>query len=58
MTRKGWVDSEWRVTGEQPPGALLLPHRCRTRQLATERAEWERTVTAVNGVLNWAGGTK
>ena len=27
-------------------------------QLDRERAAWERTVNAVNGVLNWAGGTE
>ena len=54
MKRKGWIDSAWRVTENNRRaryyGLTPLGHR----QLDAERAQWERTAGAVNGVLNWA----
>ena len=58
MKRKGWVQSEWRVTENDRRARYYFLTDVGQGQLATERAEWERTVNAVNGVLNWAGGTK
>ena len=58
MKRKGWVQSEWRVTENNRRARYYFLTDLGRRQLAAERAEWERTVNAVNGVLNWAGGTK
>ena len=58
MKRKGWVESEWRVTENNRRARYYFLTDLGRRQLAAERAEWERTVNAVNGVLNWAGGTK
>ncbi len=58
MKRKGWVESEWRVTENNRRARYYSLTGVGRRQIATERAEWERTVNAVNGVLNWAGGTK
>ena len=54
MKRKGWIDSTWQVTENNRRAryyALTAPGR---RQLDAERAQWERTAGAVNGVLNWA----
>ena len=54
MKRKGWIDSTWRVTENNRRAryyALTPPGR---RQLDAERAQWERTSGAVNGLLNWA----
>ena len=58
MKRKGWVQSEWRVTENNRRARYYFLTDLGRRQLEAERAEWERTVNAVNGVLNWAGGTK
>ena len=58
MKRKGWVESEWRVTENNRRARYYSLTGVGRRQIATEYAEWERTANAVNGVLNWAGGTK
>ena len=55
MKRKGWVDSTWRVTENNRRARYYSLTPLGRRQLDTERAQWERTVGAVNGVLNWAG---
>ena len=58
MKRKGWVRSEWRVTKNNRRARYYFLTSDGRQQLATERAQWERTSNAVNGVLNWAGGTE
>ena len=58
LKRKGWVDSEWRITENNRRARYYFLTDVGRRQLVAERAEWARTVNAVNGVLNWAGGTK
>ncbi len=55
MKRKGCVDSTWRVTENNRRARYYSLTPLGRRQLDTERAQWERTVGAVNGVLNWAG---
>ena len=58
MKRKGWVQSEWRITENNRRARYYFLTKVGRRQFATERADWERTVNAVNGVLNWVGGAK
>ena len=58
MKRKGWVDSEWRITENNRRARYYFLTDAGRRQIAAERQEWERIVNAVNGVLNWAGGTR
>lgn len=58
MKRKGWVDSEWRITENNRRARYYFLTDLGRRQIAAEREEWERIVSAVNGVLNWAGGTR
>ena len=58
MKRKGWVQSEWRVTENNRRARYYFLTDAGRRRLEAGRAEWDRTVDAVNGVLNWAGGTK
>ncbi len=58
MKRKGWVDSEWRITENNRRARYYCLTDAGRRQIAAEREEWERIVNAVNGVLNWAGGTR
>ena len=58
LKRKGWVESDWRITENNRRARYYSLTGVGRRQLATERAGWERTVNAVNGVLNWAGGAR
>jgi transcriptional regulator len=55
MKRKGWIRSEWRTTENNRRARYYEMTRAGEVQLAQERAEWERTSRAVNGVLEWAG---
>ena len=55
MKRKGWVRSEWRVTDNNRRARYYELTRAGERQLAKERAEWERTSAAVDGILDWQG---
>ncbi len=50
--------SEWRVTQNNRRARYYLFTDAGRLQLDRERAAWERTVNAVNGVLNWAGGAE
>ena len=54
MKRKGWIDSAWRVTENNRRARYYGLTALGRRQLDAERAQWERTAGAVNGVLNWA----
>ena len=54
MNRKGWVGSAWRVTENNRRARYYALTPLGRRQLDAERAHWERTAGAVNGVLNWA----
>lgn len=56
MLRKGWVKSEWRVSEHNRRARYYALTAEGRRQLERERAEWERASTAVNWILNWAGG--
>ena len=53
MKRKGWVDSSWRVTENNRRARYYALTPLGRRKLDAERAQWERTSGAVNGVLNW-----
>jgi transcriptional regulator len=55
MKRKGWVRSEWRVTDNNRRARYYELTRAGAKQLANERAEWERTSAAVNLILDWRG---
>jgi transcriptional regulator len=55
MRRRGWIRSEWRTTENNRRARYYEMTRAGEAQLARERAEWERTSRAVNGVLEWAG---
>ena len=54
MKRKGWIDSTWQVTENNRRARYYALTPLGRRQLDAERAQWERTSGAVNGVLNWA----
>jgi transcriptional regulator len=55
MKRKGWVRSEWRVTDNNRRARYYQLTRAGEKQLAKERANWERTSAAVNWILDWQG---
>lgn len=55
MKRKGWIDSEWRVTENNRRARYYLLTPAGERELARERAQWERVSRGVNWVLAWEG---
>lgn len=57
MKRKGWVRSEWQRTDNNRRARYYELTRAGEKQLAREQSEWERTSNAVNGILQWAGGS-
>lgn len=56
MKAKGWVTSEWRTTENNRRARYYMLTSIGQKQLAAERAEWERSSSAVNWILNWTGG--
>jgi PadR family transcriptional regulator PadR len=56
MKRKGWIRSEWRVTSNNRRARYYEITKTGRKELAKARAEWEKTTSAVNGILAWEGG--
>ena len=56
MLAKGWIRPEWRTTEDNRRARYYRLTRAGERELARERAEWERTSAAVNWILGWTGG--
>lgn len=57
MKRRGWIESEWRVTENNRRARYYMLTTAGERQLERERVEWERASRAVNWVLAWEGGS-
>lgn len=57
MTGKGWVTAEWRTTENNRQARYYTLTPAGEKQLANERAEWERSTSAVNWILGWTGGS-
>ena len=55
MKQKGWIRSKWRLTENNRRARYYELTHAGEGQLMNERAHWERTSRAVNGILNWAG---
>jgi transcriptional regulator len=55
LQRKGWIRSEWRVTENNRRARYYELTSAGRRQLARERAQWERASAAVNWILDWEG---
>ncbi len=55
LTRKGWLRSEWRVTESNRKARFYEVTAAGAKQLEAERASWERSSAAVNGILSWSG---
>jgi transcriptional regulator len=56
MKTRGWIDAEWRTTENNRRARYYRLTPAGERELARERSQWERSSTAVNRVLEWAGG--
>ena len=56
MKTKGWLATDWRTTENNRQARFYQLTAAGRRQLAAERAEWERSSSAVNWVLAWTGG--
>ncbi len=54
LKRKGWVASEWRVTENNRRARYYALTALGRKQLATERQAWERSVTAIERILQSA----
>ena len=55
MKSRGWVKSEWRITENKRRAKYYMMTVAGERELMRERAEWERSSSAVNWVLSWNG---
>jgi len=51
LEQKGWIDSEWGTSDNNRRARFYSMTRAGKRQLATETAVWERTVSMVNRLL-------
>ena len=51
MKRRGWVKTSWHVTENNRRARYYALTPAGERQLAAERASWQRAATAVNAVL-------
>ena len=54
LKRKGWIRSQWRVTENNRRARYYTLTAAGRRQLDAERHEWERSVSAVNRILQTA----
>jgi transcriptional regulator len=54
MKRRGWVESEWRVTENNRRARYYMLTPAGERQLERERVQWERVSRGVNWVLGWS----
>jgi PadR family transcriptional regulator, regulatory protein PadR len=55
MKSRGWIGSEWRRTENNRRACYYMLTPAGQRELARERAAWERSSSAVNRVLAWSG---
>jgi transcriptional regulator len=51
MKRRGWISSSWRTTSNNRRARYYALTAAGERQLAAERAAWQRAASAVNAVL-------
>lgn len=54
LVARGWVSSEWRITENNRKARYYALTRSGRRQLATERAQWEKLSRGVNLILSGA----
>ena len=51
MKRRGWISSSWQTTANNRRARYYALTPAGERQLAAERASWQRAASAVNAVL-------
>lgn len=56
LKTKGWITSEWRISEHNRRARYYMLTPAGRRQLKEEHAQWERSSSAVNWVLNWKEG--
>jgi PadR family transcriptional regulator, regulatory protein PadR len=56
MKARGWIRAEWRTTENNRRARYYALTSAGEKELAHELSAWERSSTAVNWVLGWAGG--
>jgi transcriptional regulator len=56
MKMRGWISSEWRTTENNRRARYYALTAAGRRQLGAERADWERSSSAVNSILRWNPG--
>ena len=56
LTSRGLISAEWRVTENHRRARYYMLTPAGKRELAVERAQWQRASAAVNWVLEWSGG--
>jgi transcriptional regulator len=54
LVARGWVSSEWRITENNRKARYYALTRAGRRQLASERAQWEKLSRGVNLILSGA----
>jgi PadR family transcriptional regulator PadR len=54
LVARGWVTSEWRITENNRKARYYALTRAGRKQLAAERAQWEKLSRGVNLVLSGA----
>ena len=57
LTSRGLISAEWRITEKHRRARYYMLTPAGKRELAIERAQWQRASAAVNWVLDWSGGT-
>ena len=57
LASKGWLRSEWRTTENNRRARYYVLTRAGERELARERSQWVRSMTAVNWILDTSGGS-
>ena len=54
LVARGWISSEWRTTDNNRNARYYALTRSGRKQLATERAQWEKLSRGVNLILSGA----
>jgi len=55
LVARGWVSSDWRTTENNRTARYYTITRAGRKQLASERAQWEKLSAGVNLILSSAG---
>jgi PadR family transcriptional regulator PadR len=56
LEKKGWIKSEWGLTGNNQRARFYTLTPAGRKQLASERSRWDALTTAIAGVMNRSEG--